>query len=71
MALGAAIWAGLGAGVFTDYRDAIGRMVHIQRAVTPDPKRHGAYDALYRQYVELYPAARATMHSLAKLGAAS
>ena len=71
MALGAAIWAGLGAGVFRSYEDAIGRMVHIERAVTPDPRRHATYEGLYRQYVELYPAVRATMHSLAKLGAAS
>ena len=71
MALGAAIWAGLGAGVFTDYRDAIGRMVHIEGTVTPDLRRHAAYEGLYRHYVDLYPAVRATMHSLAELGAAS
>lgn len=71
MALGAAIWAGLGAGVFADYRDAIGRMVHLQREVTPNPHHHAAYDGLYRHYLDLYPAARATMHSLAELGAAS
>ena len=71
MALGAAIWAGLGAGVFTDYRDAIGRMVHIEGTVTPDLRRHAAYGGLYRHYVDLYPAVRATMHSLAELGAAS
>jgi ribulose kinase len=68
MALGAAIWAGLGAGVFRDYQDAIGRMVHIERAVAPVPERRGVYDELYRQYVELYPAVRDTMHTLARLG---
>jgi FGGY-family pentulose kinase len=69
MALGAAIWAGLGAGVFKDYQDAIGRMVHIERAVTPVAERRAVYDALYRQYVDLYPAARSTMHSLARITA--
>ena len=69
MALGAAIWAGLGAGVFKDYQEAIGRMVHIERAVVPAAERRPVYDALYRQYVELYPAARSTMHSLAKMTA--
>lgn len=68
MALGAAIWAGLGAGVFTDYREAIGRMVHIEQAVAPVAERRAVYDALYRQYVDLYPATRSTMHSLAKMG---
>jgi ribulose kinase len=71
MALGAAIWAGLGAGVFRSYEDAIGRMVHIERAVTPVTERQKVYDMLYCQYVDLYPAVRATMHSLAELGAAS
>jgi sugar (pentulose or hexulose) kinase len=68
MALGAAIWAGLGAGVFRNYEDAIGRMVHIERAVTPVAERRRVYDALYRQYVDLYPAARSAMHALAALG---
>lgn len=69
MALGAAIWAGLGAGIFTDYREAISRMVHVERAVTPAPERRAVYDALYRQYTALYPAARATMHGLARMTA--
>jgi len=68
MALGAAIWAGLGAGVFKDYQEAIGRMVHIERAVAPVAERQKVYDTLYRQYVDLYPAVRATMHTLATQG---
>jgi ribulose kinase len=68
MALGAAIWAGLGAKVFANYREAIGRMVHIERAVAPIAERRAVYDALYRQYVDLYPAAQSTMHRLASLG---
>jgi FGGY-family pentulose kinase len=68
MALGAAIWAGLGAGVFKTYQEAISRMVHLERAVAPVPERRAAYDTLYREYVDLYPAVRGTMHRLAKLG---
>ncbi len=68
MALGAAIWAGLGARVFKDYQDAIARMVHIERAVAPVAERRKVYDELYRQYVDLYRAVRGTMHTLAKLG---
>ena len=67
MALGAAIWAGLGAGIFQGYQEAIGRMVHMERAVTPDPIRRDLYDALYRLYVDLYPAAKSTMHGLTRL----
>jgi ribulose kinase len=68
MALGAAIWAGLGAGVFKDYQEAIGCMVHIERAVAPVAERQKVYHTLYRQYVDLYPAVRATMHTLATQG---
>jgi FGGY-family pentulose kinase len=69
MALGAAIWAGLGAGVFADYGEAIRRMVHIERAVEPVSERRAVYDALYRQYVDLYPGARPVMHALATMTA--
>jgi FGGY-family pentulose kinase len=69
MALGAAIWAGLGAGLFKSYEEAIARMVHIERAVAPNPERYAIYDRLYREYVTLYPAARPVMHNLARLGA--
>jgi FGGY-family pentulose kinase len=68
MALGAAIWAGIGAGIFKNYEDAIGRMVHIERAVNPVPGQRDVYDRLYRQYVDLYPAVRPVMHALAKHG---
>jgi len=67
MALGAAIWAGLGARIFPSYREAIRRMVHIERAVAPVPERREIYDGLYRRYVDLYPAVRSTMHDLAKM----
>jgi len=67
MALGAAIWAGLGAGLFPAYADAIAQMVHIEGTVAPDPLRRDVYDALYRQYVDLYPAVRPTMHGLARM----
>ena len=69
MALGAAIWAGLGAGRFKSYQEAIARMVHIERAVAPRGERYGIYDQLYREYVALYPATRPIMHGLARLGA--
>ncbi|HWT77853.1 MAG TPA: FGGY-family carbohydrate kinase, partial [Candidatus Methylomirabilis sp.] len=68
MALGAAIWAGLGAGVFSNYQDAIGRMVHIEGEVRPIAGRRETYDALYQQYVGLYPSVRDTMHRLARFG---
>jgi L-xylulokinase len=68
MALGAAIWAGIGAGIFKSYEEAIGRMVHIERVVSPVPGRREVYDRLYRHYLDLYPAVRPVMHGLAKHG---
>lgn len=66
MALGAAIWASLGAAIFQSYAEAIGRMVHIERTVHPVPGRRELYDRAYSQYVDLYPAVRPLMHTLAK-----
>jgi hypothetical protein len=36
--------------------------------VAPVAERQKVYDTLYRQYVDLYPAVRATMHTLATQG---
>ena len=54
-ALGAAIYAGLGAGVYHDLDEAIGRLVRFERAVEPDSERHARYDALFARWSELYP----------------
>ena len=35
--------------------------------VTPDPSTRAVYDALYRDYCELYPATRPVVHRLARL----
>ncbi|MGE5623733.1 MAG: FGGY-family carbohydrate kinase [Methanocella sp.] len=53
-ALGAAIWAGLGAGVFRDYGEAVGRMVRQGRLFAPDQATREVYEFYYRQYLETY-----------------
>lgn len=57
-ALGAAILAGIGAGVFCDERQAYAEMAPAAHPVVPDPPRRRTYDALYRRIMdELRPLA--------------
>jgi autoinducer-2 kinase len=54
-ALGAAIYAGLGAGVYADLEEATGRLVRFERAVDADPETHARYDAHFARWSALYP----------------
>jgi xylulokinase len=68
-AYGAALLAGVAAGVFSDVDDASAR-VRLRDAVTePDPERARRYDELYAVYASLYPALRDSMHALGRLAA--
>jgi L-xylulokinase len=49
-ALGAAIAAGVAAGCFKDFREAVGAMVHSLRTQAPDPSTAGVYEAKYERY---------------------
>ena len=55
-AVGAAIVAGVGAGIHPDLRTAIEAMTAIERRFEPAPERRAAYDAVYDAYVGLHPA---------------
>jgi ribulose kinase len=63
-ALGAAIWAALGAGCFRDYRDAIRRMVRVRHVVSPTSAAREVYDVYYAKYVEAYRCLRDIEHGL-------
>ena len=54
-ALGAAIMAGVGAGVFADYAQAVAAMVKLERTFEPDLPRHTRYQASYQNYQRLAP----------------
>jgi autoinducer 2 (AI-2) kinase len=58
-ALGAAIYAGLGAGIYDDVREVARRIVRFERTVEPDQVAHRAYAELYEQWLQVYA------HSLA------
>jgi autoinducer-2 kinase len=53
-ALGAAVYAGVGAGLYTDAGDAARRLVRFERTVEPQPAAVAAYRELYAQWLEVY-----------------
>lgn len=64
-ATGAAMLAGMGAGLLQDAHAAIAAAVCADDAwVMPDPARRAAYEERYRAYCDLYPALIDVMHRL-------
>jgi autoinducer 2 (AI-2) kinase len=53
-ALGAAIYAGIGAGLYDDLAAVVAEVVQMERTVEPDPAAHARYRELYEQWLELY-----------------
>lgn len=48
--LGAAMCAGIGAGLFRDTEEAVARMVKVARRVEPNPGNRAIYDEKYRRW---------------------
>jgi xylulokinase len=65
-ALGAALLAGMGAGVYASVEEAVGvaRAAGPVRTVEPDPERAASYQRAYEAYCRLYPALAPIAHSL-------
>ncbi|GAB4445612.1 MAG: xylulokinase [Anaerolineae bacterium] len=63
-AYGAALLAGVGAGVWPDVPAACDATVRITSATRPDASRHEVYAGLHAQYRELYPALKPTFHAV-------
>lgn len=59
--LGAAMLAGVGTGLFRDFRDAVERTVEIKRVHEPDMNAHDRYMKYYEIYLELYEKLKETM----------
>ena len=55
-ALGAAILAGVGVGLYDSVEDAVERTVKWDRQFQPDPSVKAVYDQLYGSWKKLYPA---------------
>jgi xylulokinase len=55
-ALGAAIMAGAGTGIFSSIEEGSRRMVSLDRSFDPNPARGAEYEARYARYLRLWPA---------------
>ena len=62
--LGAAMLAGIGAGLYRDAEEAVEAAVRVRRRFEPDPERHSRYRTRIAQYGELYPLLRDYLHRL-------
>ena len=52
--LGAAIYAGVGAGVYKSYEEAVDIAVKIKEVYTPNPETKEAYDRGFYRFVRGY-----------------
>ena len=67
-AYGAALLAGITAGVYRDIGEATAHINVLPEVAHPDRERHSRYADLHEVYSELYPATKEAMHRLAGLG---
>ena len=65
-ALGAAIIAGVGAGVFDTYAEGVAAMVKLDRTFQPDPTRHTRYQERFQLYQRLEPLIREYLRDLSR-----
>ncbi len=64
--VGAALVAGIGAGVYADYTAAL-QVIPVATAVTePSPQSTAFYAEQYERYLTVYPALRDTLHALSR-----
>lgn len=66
-ALGAAILAGVGAGVYSSVQAGCDALIHTNEPQLPDAARGAQYEPCYRLFAGLYPALRESYHALAAL----
>lgn len=66
-ALGAAVLAGVGTGVYADFEDAVKRTITIRREFVPDTDRAAAYAEGYAVYRGLYESLKSLMHGVRSL----
>ncbi len=63
-ALGAAVLAGVGTGMYRDFEDAVRRTVTVRREFVPDPETAAAYSEGYAVYRGVYEALKNMMHGV-------
>jgi xylulokinase len=57
-AMGAAILAGVGAGVYSSIGEAVETLIKLERHFDPDMRRHALYEERFARYRLLYPLSR-------------
>ncbi|MCJ7701152.1 MAG: FGGY family carbohydrate kinase [Anaerolineales bacterium] len=63
-ALGAAIIAGVGSGLFASFEEGVAAMVKLDRTFEPEPNRHQRYQDRYQRYRRLWPVMRNYLRDL-------
>jgi xylulokinase len=63
-AFGAALLAGVGAGVWPDADEACAKTVFVSESIVPNTHAVGTYREMYEHYESLYPALKETFHGL-------
>ncbi len=66
-ALGVAILAGVGAGVFKSVEEGCDKLIRVAKTQPPVAEHVAKYDACYRMYTRLYPALKDCYQELAQL----
>ena len=66
-ALGVALLAGVGAGVYASVPEACDAVIKADRVQSPIPENTAKYAPYYKLYTELYPAMKASFASLGRL----
>ena len=66
-AYGAALLAGVGAGLWPDVDTACRQSIKVTGSTSPQPEIAARYEPLYAQYRELYPALKSISHHLSRL----
>lgn len=64
-ALGAAIMAGVGSGVFSSYEAGVEAMVSLERIFEPDPQQQKLYESWFEKYRKLWPLTKEYLRDLA------
>ncbi|MEZ4709569.1 MAG: FGGY family carbohydrate kinase [Caldilineaceae bacterium] len=65
-ALGSAILAAVGAGLYPDVQTAAANMVHVTGRIEPNPAAHEAYQFYVDQYIATYPALQDLTHAMTR-----
>jgi xylulokinase len=62
--VGAALVAGVGVGIYSDFADACSRVVRYSDPSLPNAARVAFYNERYEQFITLYPKLKADFHQL-------